>query len=184
MKLIVGLGNPGKRYEKTRHNIGFVVIEAVREELSKSGQVGAWELSKKFNAEICGGTMHGMKFLLAKPMTFMNSSGQAVGLIMHFYKILPKDLLVVHDDKDLPLGGIRVQTNRGHAGHNGVRSIMEHIGTQDFTRLRLGIAKKEDETQKDVADFVLSKFGLTERKTVREMKEGACAILIEHLDLQ
>lgn len=167
MKLIVGLGNPGKKYEKTRHNIGFMVLDALHLKL-QAEKISKWELSKKFNAEIAGCTVHGEKILLAKPMTFMNKSGEAVGLIGNYYKIPPGDLIVVHDEKDIPLGDIRVQTDRGHAGHNGIRSIIEHIGTKDFTRVRVGIAAENEKKMEDTAKFVLGKFGIFEKKKVQE----------------
>jgi len=165
MKLIVGLGNPGKRYEKTRHNVGFMILNALREKLDSSG----WSLSKKFNAETSGLTVNGEKIILAKPMTFMNASGQAVQMIAHFYKITPRDIIVVHDDKDLKLGDIRIQEDRSHAGHNGIKSIIEHIGTQKFTRVRIGVASENEKKMRDTSKFVLSKFGYFERKKVEEV---------------
>ena len=139
MKLVVGLGNPGKKYEKTRHNVGFIVLDSLKKDLTKY-DIGNWELSKKFNAEICGCTINGEKIILAKPMTYMNHSGQSVQLLAHFYKITPEDIVVAHDDKDLNLGIVKNQINRGHAGHNGIKSIIEHIKTQNFHRIRVGIA--------------------------------------------
>ena len=169
MKLIVGLGNPGKQYEKTRHNIGFMVLDALQKELSEY-KINKWELSKKFNAEICGVTVsHNDKIILAKPLTFMNDSGIAVQLIAHFYQLSHRDIIVVHDDKDIALGEIKVQTDRSSAGHNGVQSIIDHIGTQDFTRVRVGIKRANERGMQDTAKFVLSKFGLFERKKVDEV---------------
>jgi len=168
MNLIVGLGNPGKTYQKTRHNIGFMVLEALQKKLIASG-ISNWELSKKFNAEVCGLTLNNEKIILAKPMTFMNNSGEAVQLITHFYKLTIGDLIVVHDDKDLKLGDIRVQIDRSDAGHNGVKSIIEHLKTQNFTRVRIGIAVENEKKMKDTADFVLGRFGLLERKKVEEL---------------
>jgi PTH1 family peptidyl-tRNA hydrolase len=139
----------------------------LREEL-KEWNVSEWELSKKFNAEICGATVRGDKIILAKPMTFMNESGIAVQLIAHFYKMTHRDIIVVHDDKDITLGEIKVQTDRSSAGHNGVQSIINHIGTQDFTRVRIGIKSENENKMKDASKFVLSKFGLFERKKVKE----------------
>lgn len=177
MKLIIGLGNPGKKYANTRHNLGFMAVAALHEALKAYG-INDWELSKKFNAEVSGCTVHNEKIVLAKPMTFMNDSGQAVQLLMRYYKIPPRYLIVAHDDKDLPLGAIKVQTDRGHAGHNGVASIIEHIGAQDFTRIRLGIASENTKKMTDVADFVLSKFGLLERRRVEEViKSGVKEIM-------
>jgi len=165
MKLIIGLGNPGKRYEKTRHNVGFMILNALREKLDSSD----WSLSKKFNAETSGLTINGEKIILAKPMTFMNASGQSVQLIAHFYKVVPEDIIVVHDDKDLKLGDVRVQEDRSHAGHNGIKSIIEHIGTQKFTRVRVGVASENEKKMRDTSKFVLGKFGLFDRKKVEEV---------------
>lgn len=168
MKLIIGLGNPGKKYEKTRHNVGFVILDELREKLTEY-QISNWELSKKFNAEICGCTIKGEKIILVKPQTFMNESGVSVSLIGHFYKLTPKDLVVVHDDKDLKLGEVKVQVDRGHAGHNGVRSIIEHLNTQNFLRVRVGVASDNEKKMQNTADFVLGKFGLLERSKVKEV---------------
>lgn len=168
MKLIIGLGNPGKEYLKTRHNVGFMVLEYLQKKLLTSG-ISNWELSKKFNAEICGLTLNNQKIILAKPMTFMNASGEATQLITHFYKLTERDLIVVHDDKDLKLGDIRVQTDRSSAGHNGVKSIIEQLNTQNFTRIRVGVASQNEKSMKDAAKFVLNKFGLLERKKVEEV---------------
>lgn len=168
MKLIIGLGNPGKLYAKTRHNAGFMILDKLREVL-KENNISDWELSKKFNAEVCGGTINNNKILLVKPMTFMNDSGQAVQLIANFYKLTPADLIVVHDDKDIKLGEIKIQTDRSSAGHNGVQSIMDHIGTQNFTRVRVGVAPENPKKMSDTAKFVLNRFGLFERKKVEEV---------------
>jgi len=165
MKLVIGLGNPGKQYAKTRHNVGFVIIDALRECIHGS----EWKLSKKFNAEVSEIGLGDNKIILAKPMTFMNASGEAVQLIMHFYKLSVGDIVVIHDDKDLKLGDTRVQTDRGSAGHNGIKSIMDHIGTKAFTRVRVGIASDNARKMKDTSDFVLGKFGVLERKKVKDM---------------
>lgn len=162
MKLIVGLGNPGKRYEKTRHNVGFMVLDALHQECKKNG-ISDWSLSKKFNATIAGFTLHGEKVILAKPMTFMNESGQSVGLIARYYNVTQKNIIVVHDDKDLLLGDIKIQSNRGDAGHNGIKSIIHHIQTKDFVRVRIGVAN-DKLSKKDTASFVLGKFGFFEKK--------------------
>lgn len=169
MKLIVGLGNPGKQYQRTRHNVGFMMLDSLHDALRSSG-ISDWSLSKKFNAEIAGLTVNGEKIILAKPMTFMNESGQSVGLLSRFYKITHRDLIVIHDDKDLPLGEVKVQTNRGHAGHNGIRSIIAHIGTQDFLRYRVGVATTKSAKQ-DTASFVLGKFGIFEKKALRTVSD-------------
>jgi PTH1 family peptidyl-tRNA hydrolase len=165
MKMIVGLGNPGKKYLKTRHNIGFMVLDALHDSLS-AYNVTPWELSKKFNAMIAGATVRAEKIILVKPMTFMNASGESVQLVGHYYKLTASDMIVVHDDKDIPLGEIKEQQNRSSAGHNGVKSIIEHVGTQDFTRLRIGIASDNPKKMSDIPTFVLKNFGLFERSLV------------------
>ena len=179
MKLIVGLGNPGKEYQKTRHNIGFMVLDALHDTLQEHG-IKNWELSKKFNAEISGCHIHGEQIILAKPMTFMNDSGMAVQMIAHFYKLTRRDILVVHDDKDLPLGMVKFQENRGDAGHNGVKSIIEHLGTQNFTRIRVGVAPADPAKVKDTGNFVLGKFTAAERKILNKVIENIIKE-IEHL---
>lgn len=180
MKLIVGLGNPGKNYAKTRHNIGFIVLDELQKKMAEYG-ASKWELSKKFNAEICGAVKGGQKIILAKPMTFMNNSGEAAQLLTHFYKITLPDLIVVHDDKDLKLGEMRVQTDRSDAGHNGIKSIVQHLGTQNFTRLRIGIAPENPKKMRDTAKFVLSRFGLFEKKKVSEVIKRAVEEIIKLL---
>ncbi len=177
MKLIVGLGNPGKQYEKTRHNVGFMVLEQLREQTKKTIDWSTWEISKKCNAEICSGLYAGKKVLLLKPLTFMNDSGVPTELALNFFKIKTTDLIVVHDDKDIQLGELKLQTDRGHAGHNGVRSIIDQTGTQSFTRLRVGVATKDPKHMGDVATFVLSKFGLFEKSTLRKSLEEAATEL-------
>lgn len=168
MKLVVGLGNPGKKYEKTRHNVGFVVLDAVHTQLYKIDQMSAWKLHKSFNAMIAEGQVSGNRVILAKPLTFMNRSGDAVGLIKQYYKIENRDILVVHDDKDIDLGEVKYQWNRGHAGQNGIRSIIASIGTKEFYRLRVGVRTDLLE-KKDTADFVLGKFGLTDKFKLRDV---------------
>lgn len=158
-KLIVGLGNPGKEYVNTRHNAGFLAIDKLADEC----EVEKFEFNKKFNAEIATATIDKTKIILAKPQTFMNNSGQAVRLIMNFYKIKSNNLILIHDDKDILLGKYKIQTNRGPAGHNGVKSVMERLRTQNFTRIRLGTALANDKKMGDAADFVLSRFNKSEQ---------------------
>lgn len=182
MKLIVGLGNPGKKYNKTRHNTGFIAIEAIRAAMEEYDP-SVWELSKKFNAEISGCAIGARKIILAKPMTFMNDSGIAVALIANFYKIPPRDIIIIHDDKDIPLGDLKIQLDRGSAGHHGVESIARHLGTEEFTRIRIGVASENKKKMSDTADFVLSNFGLFERgalqKSVAECARQVMQMLIQ-----
>lgn len=142
MKLIVGLGNPGKEYEKTRHNIGFMVLDAIADEL----QAQFCDMSR-WSADTTEFQVHGEKVVLLKPLTFMNKSGQAVGTFAHYYKLEPKDIWVVSDDIDMPLGRIRVRHEGSSGGHNGLKSIIEHLGTENFTRIRLGVAEFTGDAQ-------------------------------------
>lgn len=157
MLIIVGLGNPGKEYVKTRHNVGFMILDKLRSDLELDG----WTVNKKFHAETAEGKIGREKILLFKPQTFMNNSGQAVTVAAKFYKIKPADIWIIHDDLDLPLGKTKIQRNRSAAGHHGVQSIINLLGTQDFIRFRVGIAPAKS-TKKSGADFVLSKFSSTE----------------------
>ncbi|MFA6427780.1 MAG: aminoacyl-tRNA hydrolase [Candidatus Magasanikbacteria bacterium] len=173
MKLIVGLGNPGKQYEKTRHNVGFMILDALHDALSEYS-INTWELSKKFNAYVAGCTMHGEKIILAKPLTFMNASGETIQLIAHFYQLSHDDLVIVHDDKDIKLGEIKIQKDRGDAGHNGIKSVIEHIGSKNFMRVRVGIAPEDEKRmRKDVPKFVLGKFSMFEKKKVEQTIDNA-----------
>lgn len=136
MKLIVGLGNPGKKYQKTRHNFGFLAVDYL---CSNLGDFAKWSLDKKANALICKGKVGNEQIILAKPQTFMNLSGQAVRPLVSFYQINPADVWLIHDDFDLPLGIIRISRNASAAGHKGVKSIIDQLGNKDFIRFRLGI---------------------------------------------
>lgn len=146
MKLIVGLGNPGKDYENTRHNIGFMVLDNYLTSCT-------WQ--KKFNAEYTTITINNEKAILVKPLTYMNLSGDAVVEYVNYYKIAAKDILVIHDDLDLPFGKIRIKASSSAGGHNGIKSIIERLGNNNFARLKIGISHN---TNGDTKDFVLGKF--------------------------
>ncbi len=135
MKLIIGLGNPGEQYTHTWHNLGFSAIQL----LQKSHDLPMLTFEKKFKANISIGLIGEEKVLLAEPQTFMNKSGEAVSRLMNFYKLSLKDIVVIHDDIDLPLGTLRIVSGSSAAGHNGVKSIIENIDSQEFVRLRLGV---------------------------------------------
>jgi PTH1 family peptidyl-tRNA hydrolase len=167
MYLIVGLGNPEPEYTTTRHNTGFLVIDKL---LTDSD--AKTKFDKKANAEVVKTTLDKKRVLLAKPLTYMNNSGMAVRALMDFYKLKPEDLIVIHDDKDIPLGETRVQTDRGPAGHNGVKSIIEHLGTQNFLRIRVGVAPDSQDKIKDTANFVLGKFTAGELKKLKKVFEN------------
>ena len=157
MKLIVGLGNPGRDYRDTRHNVGFLVIDELvrRHQLTLSmapSQVPETYVAKKYGAE---------PLLVAKPLTFMNRSGDAVAALSHYYDIAPADLLVVVDEAALPFGRLRARARGSAGGHNGLKSVIERLGTQEFPRLRLGVGRGD--ARRDLADHVLSKFEPAER---------------------
>lgn len=175
MKLVVGLGNPGKKYEKTRHNVGFMVLDALMKLIKKS-----WRESKKAKALYCKAEIDEQEIEFLKPTTYMNNSGAAVAYAVKKHPTLkPADIVIIHDDKDLPLGEIRVQTNRGPAGHNGVKSIIEHLGTQNFTRIRVGTASDELNIVKDTSEFVLDSFLQTEKNKLEQVISQVNDILIK-----
>lgn len=149
MKLIVGLGNPGKEYEKTRHNVGFMVMDCLADNFHVSIN------TKKFKGEYVKLKYQGEDIILLKPMTYMNNSGEAVSQVMNFFKIDVDDLLVIYDDMDMPTGKLRLRQSGSAGGHNGVKSIIAHVGTQNFKRIRVGIDKHP---QIPVVDYVLGRF--------------------------
>lgn len=164
MKLIAGLGNPGKEYEGTRHNVGFMVVD----ELARIAR--AVVDRRKFSAEIGEGAHGGEKLLFVKPQTFMNLSGEAVGAAARFYKIEPKDVLVVHDDLDLEFGRVQVKVGGGTAGHNGLKSVQAHLGP-DFVRIRVGIGKPGG--RREVVGHVLGGFDKQEGKELPFLLQAA-----------
>jgi peptidyl-tRNA hydrolase, PTH1 family len=159
MKLVVGLGNPGSEYRDTRHNVGFLVVDEIARRWRLSD---AWR--EKFSALHVRTTVADEAVIIAKPLTFMNLSGQAVAGLAAFYKIEPADVLVVTDDVALPLGRLRARPEGGAGGHNGLKSIIQHLGTQAFPRLRVGVGRGDD--RRDLVDHVLGRFDAGERDTV------------------
>jgi len=158
VRLIVGLGNPGKKYEHTRHNVGFDVTEVI----SQKAGIRPWR--SRCKASVAEGLYKGDKIALARPQTFMNLSGVSVAALLRWYKLEPKHLLVVFDDIDLPLGKLRLRGEGGPGTHNGMRSIIDELGRQDFPRLRVGIGPKPE--RYELADFVLSHYAdAAERQT-------------------
>ncbi len=149
IKLIVGLGNPGEQYEKTRHNAGFLFLDGLVKDLGC-----AWSYQSRFQGLFAEVSVAKTKVMLLKPDTFMNRSGQAVGKISRYYKLSPDEILVVHDELDFNPGIVRLKRDGGHAGHNGLRDIIAHLGVRDFYRLRIGIGRPV--LGRSVADFVLS----------------------------
>lgn len=171
MKLLVGLGNPEKQYDGTRHNIGFALIDYIYKEWLQKENFDDWGKNKKFNSDFTVGTVNGEKIILAKPLTFMNNSGTAVQAIINYFKMETKDIYVFQDELDLKCGDYKIQFNRSSAGHNGIASIIEHLGTQEFTRIRIGIGKEDKQQQGKGADFVLNRFTLIERLKLKEVKK-------------
>ena len=177
MKLIIGLGNPGQKYEKTRHNLGFRALEKLKESLGFED----WNPAKKFKSLISEGHFNEQKIILAKPQTFMNNSGQAVKPLIENFKLEIENLLIIHDDIDLPLGEIRIQKGRGSAGHKGVQSIIEMLGAKDFTRIRIGIRPKNEKRKLDTEKFVLEKFTDEEEEIIEKTIKKAVEIIFRQL---
>jgi PTH1 family peptidyl-tRNA hydrolase len=163
MKLVAGLGNPGRQYAGTRHNVGFDVID----ELTRRHRVelGAAPLAGSNAAMFGKWRGNGEVILLVKPLTFMNLSGEAVGGLMRYFKMDVSDVLIVTDDVNLPLGRLRVRGTGSEGGHNGLRSIAQHLGTMDYSRLRIGVGRGD--TERDLADHVLAMFTPQEQPEVR-----------------
>lgn len=157
--LVVGLGNPGTEYRVTRHNVGFMAVDAL------AGTGAAWKSEK--NALVARGEIDGRKVIFVKPQTFMNNSGVAVQALMTFYKIPLENLVVIHDDMDLTVADCRTKIGGGSAGHNGIRSIDAHVG-RDYTRIRIGIGHPRDfDLPMDPADWVLGRFGPVQLDLIR-----------------
>lgn len=162
IKLIVGLGNPGQRYEKNRHNAGFLFLDRLVEMCGQS-----WANEPKFHGFVANCIFNSKKVALLKPQTFMNRSGLSVAAFSRFYKINIEQILVVHDEIDLEVGLVKLKNGGGHAGHNGLRDIMANLGGKGFYRLRLGVGRPE--AGKQVADFVLSNPSAAEREVLFSM---------------
>jgi peptidyl-tRNA hydrolase, PTH1 family len=159
MKLVIGLGNPGEKYKNTRHNAGFLALDYILKDFPKS-------CSSKFDAEIHEASVENEKVFFIYPQTYMNESGSAVRQILDFYKLEPKDLIILHDEVDLPLGTLRLTESSGSAGHNGIKSLIERLGTQDFKRIRIGVETREDKSQIPTDVFVLSPFAENELEKI------------------
>lgn len=169
MKLLVGLGNPTAQYENTRHNAGFIILDEIQKQL----EFPAFEMNKKFEAEISEKNVAGEKTILAKPQSFMNLSGEVTEKIAAFYKIPTTNIIVIHDDLDLDLGKYKVSNDSSAAGHNGVQNIFDKFGTQAISRIRIGIEGSEKKLQRQMSgsDFVLQKFSDEELEIVKKLAE-------------
>lgn len=159
MKLIVGLGNPGKKYEKTRHNLGFMAVDFLRE----AAGAPKFKLNKKCLAEVSKTD----EIIFAKPQTFMNNSGEAVAKLLSFFKLTPANLIVIHDDLDLDFGKIKAGAGHGAAGHNGVQSIIGALSTKDFNRHRVGVGRPAPNIPSE--DYVLQNFSPDESKQLPDL---------------
>ncbi|OEH92633.1 aminoacyl-tRNA hydrolase [Bacillus solimangrovi] len=165
MKLIVGLGNPGKKYERTRHNAGFIAIDELANQLNIS-------LTKsKFNGVYGDGVVNGEKVILLKPLTYMNLSGESIVPMMNYLNIDLDDLMVIYDDLDLPTGKVRLRVKGGTGGHNGLKSIKQHTGSTEFKRIRLGIGRPVAPIP--VVDYVLGQFNEEETLKINDAVEHA-----------
>src|SRR4051812_20892459 len=173
--LVVGLGNPGPRYETTRHNLGFLVADILADRIGSG-----FKVHKKSGADVTTGRLGGRSVVLAKPRVYMNESGRQVGPLANFYSVAPADVIVLHDELDIDFGRIRLKFGGGAAGHNGLRSVSSALGTNDFQRVRVGIGRPPG--RKPGATFVLENFSTAERPevgTICEQAADATELLIE-----
>lgn len=167
LSLIVGLGNPGTEYARTRHNAGFWIVERLSERWGL-----AWTLERKFNALVGSGRRNGRRVLLCKPQTFMNASGEAVGKLLDFYGVAAERLLVAVDDADLPLGHLRLRPGGSSGGHHGLESIECHIATREFARQRIGIGRRDG--AREITGHVLGRFDAPEMEVMAKVLAAAC----------
>jgi len=174
MIVVVGLGNPGKQYTLTKHNVGFLTVEEL-------GQRVGIEITKNKFQSLCGeAVIEGNKVLFLKPQTYMNRSGEAVSSACDFYKVPPENLIIVHDEMDIELGRIMIKPGGGSAGNNGIKSIIVHLGTKDFIRVRIGIGKPRGES--DGASHVLSNFSKSESAMIEDTIKTASDAVLEIID--
>ena len=180
MKVIAGLGNPGAEYANTPHSIGFEVVDAVARGIGAS-----WKGSSSFKGELAAGILGGVKVLLVKPQTYMNLSGDCIAPVLKYHNATIQDLLVVSDDIDLPVGRVRIRKGGSAGGHNGLKSVIERTGSQEFARLRIGVGR-DPQSRSNVIGHVLGKFSPDDRKVmdevVAEAAEAVGAIENENLE--
>lgn len=184
MKIIVGLGNPGKEYEGTRHNAGFMFVDRLAkcEQIKPVGEELIFNLEKKFEAEIATTSAKGEKIILVKPQTFMNLSGKAVSKILSFYKADPKDLIIVNDDIDLPVGTIRIRKEGSGGGQKGLENIISEIKTDNFIRIRLGISESGEKVDRiETVNYVLGKIGKRELPVLENVILEGINYLLEYI---
>jgi peptidyl-tRNA hydrolase, PTH1 family len=167
-KLIVGLGNPGSKYLWTRHNAGFMVLDRFCQD------IGIAVTRKNFCGLYGEGTFQGERLLLLKPQTFMNLSGRSVAQALHFHKLSVQDLVIIHDDLDIPFGRVKLKEGGGHAGHNGLRSLLQELGSDLFVRVRIGIGRPLHD---DAAEYVLTNFSKDELSAITKLLDGVVDLL-------
>ena len=178
MYLIAGLGNPGKQYENTRHNAGFMALDALADQLGTS-------IEEKKHEALCGkGLIGGEKVILLKPQTFMNLSGESIRAAADFYKVDPDHIIVIYDDISLEPGQLRIRKKGSAGGHNGIKSIIAHLGTQEFPRIKVGVGAKPD--RMDLADYVLGHFSQIESRVMddaaKEAGQAAQAMILDGIE--
>lgn len=169
MYLIAGLGNPSKTYEGTRHNVGFTMIDVIGNKFDID------VTTKKHKALVGRGVIDGMRVILAKPQTYMNLSGESIREIVDFYKIEPENIIIIYDDISLDVGQLRIRKKGSAGGHNGVKNIIAHLGTQEFPRIKVGIGNKPEGW--DLADYVLSRYSKSEQEALEEAADGVVGAL-------
>lgn len=185
MKLIIGLGNPGQGYSNNRHNIGFMCLKHFASEHKIDFD------KKQADARVGRGRIEGIDVVLAKPQTYMNLSGKSVNRLMYKYKLKPEDIIIVHDDMDLPLGKVRIRMGGSSGGHNGINSIIAETGTRDFVRVKIGIGRPDKDVndrdyERDIVDYVLSNFSHDEKKqlepSIEKVADAIFCLLTEGLE--
>jgi len=182
MRLIVGLGNPEKKYDRTRHNAGFMFVDFLREKFHEEFNFDDWQLCKKLQSATSYGKFHGEKIILLKPQTFMNLSGEAVSAAVKYYKIKPEEMVIVHDDIDLPLGAIRIRSEGSSGGHKGLESIISQTGTK-FARIKIGIGApltSSGQVKIPSEKYVLAKFTKKEEKILARVLDEAVKLLLKY----
>ncbi|MBP1967217.1 aminoacyl-tRNA hydrolase [Paenibacillus aceris] len=174
MKCFIGLGNPGKQYEMNRHNVGFMAIDRF------AAKWGINSFQSKGKGLLGEGNVNGTKVFLLKPMTYMNLSGESMRAILDFYKAKVEDVVIIYDDMDTPFGQIRLRYQGSAGGHNGIKSIIQHAGTQSFNRIRVGVNRPAPGY--NIADYVLSNFSKEEMKSLDEVLDLTCEAMLSCLD--
>ena len=174
--IVVGLGNPGKAYDLTRHNVGFLCIDSF---VKQTDEMSEWIQKKDLKALVSTGRLGDKQVIAMKPTTFMNLSGEAVQAVAHFYNLVPADIVVIHDELDIDFGQIRLRNGGSSAGHNGIKSVSQHIG-EDYGRIRIGVGPKHPAKIKS-EDLVLQKFSATEQTQLPNLVREVSSILSEYL---